>query len=76
MITREDIKSWRYNTSSRNAAGGVLAKSHNAKTGKTEEVLVPDPDNPLALHSHRPPYRVRQGDGRQQGQGHAGCGRA
>ena len=48
VITREDIKSWRYNTSSRNAAGGVLAKSHNAKTGKTEEVLVPDPDNPLA----------------------------
>ncbi|MCG9084379.1 phage late control D family protein [Laribacter hongkongensis] len=48
VISREDIKSWRYSTNSRNAAGGVRAKSHNPKTGKTEEVLVPDPDNPIA----------------------------
>lgn len=54
VIYRKDIRSWSFKSSDRNAAGGAVVRHHDKKTGKTESVLVPNPDNPDA-----PPRVVR-----------------
>jgi phage protein D len=64
VLHRADIKSWRYTLSDRNESGGVAVKSHNKKTGKTLEIIVPDKDNPSApvrAARHSVPSAARAG---------------
>ncbi len=45
-LAARELKSWRCTFSDRAAAGAVRVKSHDPKTGKSLEVIVPDKENP------------------------------
>lgn len=41
VLQRQDITSWSFTASDRNAAGGAVVRHHNQATGKTKSVMVP-----------------------------------
>lgn len=54
VVHRKDIESWHFKSSDRNASGGAIVRHHDKTTGKTQAVLVPNPDK-----SSAPPRVIR-----------------
>ena len=62
VLTRKDIKSWRWSASDRDASGGVKVKTHNPKTGNPLATLIPDktnPNGPVRVVRHPVPAKGR-----------------